>query len=135
MGQPWSFHVNPLQHSISDCQDRVQQGYVADRPCAAQQTSYADARVRQAVDNTVADLGCDGAFEGAHAENFGAADAVSEQLNYPAALCDPMQGAHIALIIGKLPQADTALHIPSPTADQWMRLHLCMQGRPMKLLL
>ena len=150
MGLPWSLHVNSLQHNTLECQDRVQQSYAADRPRAAQQTSYAAAQVRQAVDRAVTtDRGCDGAFEGAEVEDLGLTDAiselldcpedftdaVSELLDYPAAPSDPMQGAHNSLIIGKPLQADTALCTPSPTAYQRMNSYLCMQGRPMKLLL
>jgi len=114
----------------------VQQSYAADRPRAAQQTSYAAAQVRQAVDHAVTtDRGCDGAFEGAEVEDLGFTDAISELLDYPAAPSDPMQGAHNSLIIGKPLQADTALCTPSPTAYQRMNSYLCMQGRPMKLLL
>ncbi|KAL0045347.1 hypothetical protein WJX82_004386 [Trebouxia sp. C0006] len=107
MGLPWSLHVNSLQHNTLECQDRVQQSYAADRPRAAQQTSYAAAQVRQAVDRAVTtDRGCDGAFEGAEVEDLGLTDAiselldcpedftdaVSELLDYPAAPSDPMQG-------------------------------------------
>ena len=142
MGQPWGLHVNSLQHNTLESQDRVQQSYVADRPRAAQQTSYAAAQVRQAVDHVATtDQGCDRAlmfdqiFEGSQADDLGFTDAVSELLDYPAALSDPMQGAHNSLVIGKPPRADTALCRPSTTAYEWMRSYLCMQGRPVKLLL
>jgi len=116
--QTWSYHDSPLQHSSLSMEDRVphQQGHTADMPGAAQHESYAAAQGRQALPTTDTDLGCAGAFEGAHAEDLPARGAVSAQLDNPAGASDFAQGLHNVPTICRLPLTEAVCLYPCLTS-------------------